>query len=744
MKGSPLLILPALGLCSSLALAEQAASEPIASLHQEERMTVVGTRTERNIDQVDATVTVIDSETIERRLMRDIRDLVRYEPGVSVGGTGSRFGLEGFNIRGVDGNRVLTIVDGIRVPDEFSFGPFLSAQRDLVDIDSISRAEIARGPISTLYGSDALGGVVAFRTRSPFDYVSAGEPVAADLKAGYSSANDGWVGTGTFAGGNDRVAGLVSYTRREASETINQGEVGGTGQAREKPDPQAISTRNLQLKGALALNDAHTLTLGFVDYANETDTQVLSDYGTLSQGTLVNTRDAVDERARQRYSLEYAYDRDNGLLHHAQGVIYYQTSETRQDTVESRTPPGGSEKLRQRLSHFEQDIAGFMGQLGRSFEGAGRHEITLGGEFYQTDSRSLREGFTVDAATGAPVFEFFPLPTRDFPTTRVRHAALFLQDEMTLLDGRLLVTPGVRWDAYDAKATADDIYRNGNPGIAEPVDYRDSDVTFKLGGVFAFNQSLSAYARYSEGFRAPPYDDVNVGFTNFIGGYKTIANPDLVSETSAGVEAGLRFTGAWGNVQLSAFRTDFDNFIESLAIAPAFAPSGIDPRDGLVTFQSINRTNVRIEGWEARGLLDLGMVSSRLSAFALEGAIAYAEGADRDDGTPLNSIEPLNTVLGLRWAPVSWRVSSELIWTWSDAKDEADIDGDRLATNAWNVLDLVAHVQLGRNWLVDVGVFNITDETYIRWADTVAIGEDAPARFTQPGRNFSATLRATF
>ena len=124
-------------------------------------ITVVGTRTERTLKELAATISVVTGEDLEREITRDIADLVRYEPGVSVGGTGSRFGLSGFTIRGIGGNRVLTMVDGIRIPDEFSFGPFLSARRDFVDIDSLERAEIARGPISSLYGSDAIGGVVA-------------------------------------------------------------------------------------------------------------------------------------------------------------------------------------------------------------------------------------------------------------------------------------------------------------------------------------------------------------------------------------------------------------------------------------------------------------------------------------------------------------------------------------------------------------------------------------------------------
>lgn len=145
-------------------------------------ITVIATRTERALSEVAATVSITTAEDMERELTRDIADLVRFEPGVSVGGTGSRFGLGGFTIRGIGGNRVLTLVDGVRVPDEFSFGPFLGSRRDFVDIDSLSRAEIARGPISSLYGSDALGGVVALTTKGPRDYLDEGSPFYGGFK----------------------------------------------------------------------------------------------------------------------------------------------------------------------------------------------------------------------------------------------------------------------------------------------------------------------------------------------------------------------------------------------------------------------------------------------------------------------------------------------------------------------------------------------------------------------------------
>ena len=79
-----------------------------------ETITVIATRTVRSLDELASTVSVKTADDLERELARDISDLVRFEPGVTVAGAGSRFGLTGFSIRGIGGNRVLTMIDGIR------------------------------------------------------------------------------------------------------------------------------------------------------------------------------------------------------------------------------------------------------------------------------------------------------------------------------------------------------------------------------------------------------------------------------------------------------------------------------------------------------------------------------------------------------------------------------------------------------------------------------------------------------
>ncbi|TCO78464.1 TonB-dependent hemoglobin/transferrin/lactoferrin family receptor [Chromatocurvus halotolerans] len=710
-----------------------------------ETVTVVGTRTERRLSEVEATISVYGREDIDRWLVRDIQDLIRFEPGVSVAGGGSRFGLEGFTIRGIGGNRVLTLVDGIRMPEEFSFGPFLSARRDFVDVDTISRVEIARGPSSTLYGSDALGGVVSVTTRAPNEYVSAEEPLYLDTKAGYSSEDNSVMGSLNAAYGTERVAGLITYTQRSAEETQTAGDIGGFGSGRSKADPQAIDTRSFGAKLAVSPFEGHNLIFALDLLDADVDTTLLSDFGEVARGIVTDARNAQDQRERSRYSLSYRYDSASGLLNNAQVTVYRQTSETQQLTLDERTSPRLGALTRERLSTFEQQIDGLFAQASRSARAFGaEHTLTFGVDWYRTDNANLRDGGTVSAVTGAVVPEFAPLPTRDFPPTEVENRALFLQDEMVFLEGRLRITPGLRYDDYSASTRPDDLYFNGNPGVPAPEDFDDSDLTLKLGALYQFTPAIAGWARYSEGFRAPPYDDVNVGFSNFLGGYKTIAAPDLASESSTGYEVGLRFNNRWGQAQLAAFTTRYDNFIEANVIAPGFATSGgIDPADGLLTFQSVNRGAVDIEGIEFRGQLALGALSPALAAFSLEGAAAYASG-ESSENIPINTVDPLSTVLGLRWAPTQSAWSSELIWSWSADKDSSDIDGDRFATDSFHLLDLLVHADLSDRISIDLGVFNLLDERYIRWADTAGIGEDNPMRFSRPGRNVSINLRAVW
>ena len=176
--------------------------------------------------------------------------------------------------------------------------------------------------------------------------------------------------------------------------------------------------------------------------------------------------------------------------------------------------------------------------------------------------------------------------------------------------------------------------------------------------------AFSAFAVYSEDFGLR-LDDVNVGFTNFAGGYTTLPNPDLESETSESWELGLRLSGDYYSASFAVFTNEYENFIES------FAAVGFDPFRGLLLFQSQNIGEAEIDGAELK--LDANLEGLDLIT-SFKAAVAYAEGENSEDDTPLDSIEPLTAVLGLSYDAPNGKWGTNLVWTLVKNKDSSDIE----------------------------------------------------------------------
>ncbi len=734
------------------AVASPSLAGPTEAQEYIETVTVVGTKTEREIGEVAGALTIISEDEVDRRMMRDIADLIKYEPGVSVAGSGERWGLSGFSIRGIGGNRVLTLVDGVQVPEAFSFGPFLNARRDFVAIESMANIEIAKWSGSSLYGSDAVGGVVAIKTRRPQDYVDSDNPWYVGYKGGYSSEDQGLVNTLSVAGRLSGINGLIEYADTRASETETQGASGYTASARQEADPTDIENSNLRVAIGFDVFDLVNVTADFENFSSETDADVLSDSGAVVYGTLINSRSALDTRKRTKSALRLSLNDKLWIFDSAEFTAYTQDGTNEQLTSESRTSFMGPQS-RTRYSEYDHNAVGYTGLVTtRSRLGATDHVITVGVDYSEDTYETMRTGATFNAA-GISLPEYSAFPTRDFPTTDISEIGVFLQNEIALLDGRLRVTPAIRYDEYDATVAPDEVWVAGHRNEALPEEFYDSDFTASISGVYKISDAVRVYARYGQGFRAPPANAVNAGFENLRGGYKVISNPDLQSETSIGTEVGLRFSGDGIYLDMTVFQNNYEDFIEENVIAPAFlASGGVDLADGLLAFTSVNRGEVSINGFEMSGEMSLSYLtnsrgtvdSSWQDNFSLMFAFAYADGQDELADQPIDNIEPINGVVGLRYDAPNRLWSAELTATFANGKQAEDVaSSNRHLSDGYVQLDLIGQRKFGARVVVNVGVFNITDKEYIRWVDTAAIGSDAVQRFTQPGLHYGANIRIT-
>lgn len=703
-------------------------------------LTVTATRQARPADEVAATVSVITDRQIEDDLASDIKDLIRFEPGVSVRSAPARFtaagantgrdGHAGFNIRGLDGNRVLILVDGVRVPDAFSFGGQAVGRGDYLDLDLLKSVEILRGPTSALYGSDGLAGAVSFTTRDPDDFLTGDKTFAGRARAGYGSVDDSWTGSLLAATGNDTLSGLLAYTFRQASETENQGVNDALNLNRTTPNPQDFTTHSVLGKLVFQPVLAHRLRLSGEYYDREIVSEVYSARAVTptNVATAVLDLDALDTIKRSRIALDYTY-RGEGPIDRALVSLYRQDSENREFAFENRnTAPD-----RERLNTFDTVIWGMAVQAETRFSFLGLdHSLVYGLDYAATRQEGVRDG------TQPPMGETYP--TRAFPNTDHVLAGAYIQDEIRLLDGRLTVTPAVRYDHYSIDPETD-------PTYPFPTASQDAGrFSPKVGAVFWMVDKVGVYATAAQGYKTPSPSQVNNGFSNIVGNYQTISNPGLKPETSETLEVGLRLRkvealgGIWSG-QITAHSSWFDDFIEQALVSGNYTPA--NP----ATFQFVNLSKVEISGLEAR--LEGGWSSGLGAQFAW----SWTEGEETTGAvsTPLNSIDPWKAVAGLSYRDPEGRFGGRMMLTYAAEKDSQDVEqvcgaGGCFVPGAVTLLDITAYWSLTPAATLRVGLFNLTDETYWWWSDVRGLGAASTVKdaFTAPGRNMSASLTYRF
>ncbi|CAN7181487.1 TonB-dependent hemoglobin/transferrin/lactoferrin family receptor [Phenylobacterium sp. LjRoot225] len=724
--------LAALPLGASAHAAETASAEAAALL---DGVTITATRSEKRLDEAPATVTVISHERIEDELATDIKDLVRYEAGVSVRNNPARFtaagsstgrdGNSGFNIRGIEGNRVLILVDGVRAPDAYSFGAQSMGRGDYLDLETMKSVEILRGPASALYGSDGVAGAVSFVTKDPADYLTAAKPWAFETRLAYASADESWAKSATAAGRSGPWSGLLSYTRRDGSEQENQGSSGARNATRTKPNPQDIVSNAVLAKLVFA-PDAHSTVRFTVEHdERKMDAEVLSAIAAPPlASTSVLGLIAQDSLRRDRASLDYRY-RGDGWVREAHAAAYWQQSKTNQFSAEDRNTAAD----RTRIGVFDTRVVGVSLDARSRLTTAGLdHELVYGADYSVTRQEGLRGG------TVPPAGETFP--TRAFPTTDFTLAGVFLQDEIGFLGGRLKAYPALRYDHYELEPKTGDPLFTG----AAPASQSKSHVSPKLGLVLQATPSVGLFANYAEGFKAPAPNQVNNGFANLVSNYRSISNPSLRPETSQTYEGGVRLRGDRWSASATAFSGEYKNFISQVLVAGNFTAAN----PGL--YQFVNLARVKIHGLEGRAQADLG------GGFRLNLAAAYAKGSSQSGGvkTPLDSVDPVKVVAGLAWRDSEGRFGGQLIATHSEGKAQSraggTCTGGCFTPSAFTLLDATAYWNLTPTVKLRAGVFNITDKKYWWWSDVRGLAQTSTIldAYSQPGRNLAVSLAARF
>lgn len=708
-------------------------------INEEIEILVVIGKTPRKVQDVVGAVSVISSDVIDQQLVHDIADLLRYEAGISMVNSGSRFGDSSIAIRGISGNRVATEIDGVPVAEQFNVGSYSNSGRNYLDPELIKQVEILRGPASSTYGSDAIGGVVSFVTKKPNDLLSQTEnDVYVGLKTGYYSVDNSKLVSLNTAFGNDSSSALVSGSYRKGNE------LDSNSNSDISHDVQDNETKSLLAKYFYTLSDTQELSFTYDYFKRETQTDIQSILG-LGRFRSTTALFGDDETSRENLVINYDFVLDASWLEGGIMRFYDQSTETAQLTDEYRTSRGKNYRY-DRDFYYQQDIQGVrLNFYSNASLSSTTHHIGYGLEYSKTETKEMRRGLQTNVDTGdtSHVILTEEFPVRDFPITEVEELGIYFNDEITIDDTNLTIIPAIRYDKYDLSPRLDSIYLEDNSDQVV-VAISEDNISPKLGVIYQVNDSAKFYLQYIKGFRAPPFEDANIGLDIPLFKMRAIPNPDLKSETTDGYEIGYNIENENHKLDIVGFYNDYDDFIQTKVNL------GIDPIIGRIIFQSQNIENAKIYGAEFNYKYNNQGLFSENDSYNAYVSAFWSKGENRDTEQPINEIEPNHALLGVQWLnsdeSISLALHANLVSGKSGIDDpNADDPAQKLAnTTGYVTFDLIANYHVNTQLTIAAAINNLTDKQYWLWSDVNGLAESDPLLATMAAPGISASLQLKY
>ena len=659
-----------------------------------DEITVTATKNPIEAFSYPGSVTVITRDEIDDLAASSVGDLFDNLAGVRFDGGPRRTG-ETPSIRGQEGEGVLILFDGVRQS-------FLSGHdgRFFIEPDMLKAAEVVRGPGSALYGSGAVGGVLAFETLDASDVLADGETAAFRLRTGYQDVNSEWTAGGAmFAQSADGKLDVVANLSYRDAGDIALGD--------DSDLPADDSVLSGLLKGSAELTDALTGEVAWLSYYGEAREP--------NNGQGGNTGDLVDKdiqsnlfRAGVTFNPESNDWIDAGL------IGYFNESEVEEDEIDST-----------RVIARTVETYGFVFDNRTRFAlgDNGRLTFTYGGEYYE-DEQTGTDNTTADGSRGG------------VPDATATTWGAFIQAEINVdtAIGAFILIPAIRRDSFENEAD----------GFTIQTD--DEATSPKVGLSWKPADWLLVYGNYAEAFRAPSFNEIfadNIHFQIPLGPFVTapnffIPNPDLEPEESETWEVGggVDFQGVFSDsdrfiAKGSYYQSDVKNLIDlevDFAFSPACFSAFVPGPCTSGTSQNVNTANAELSGFEFEFEYDS-------EYFYLSGNHSGIDGTDEDTGEFVGVLSPnrTNVDAGVRIPSIDARLGAraEFAGKFREVNNPAEIRDEYTAVDLYVVW---APDQGALDGLrVDLGVDNVGDAEI----------ERVFAGVFDPGRNFKVSARWT-
>ena len=704
-------------------------------------------------------VAVITSKEIQQLSPQTTADLLASVPGIKV--QKSQMGGGSPVIRGMESNRVLLVVDGVRMNNAiYRKGHLQNAIT--VSPNQLDRTEIVFGPSSVIYGSDALGGVIHYYTKIPKlseklkvctsffnrfssvnNEITTNASVEISTKKWGSFTSVSFSDFGDLKMGKNRSHGFDDWGKVfEYSENTND-YFAATANVNSDPNVQRNTGYNqtdLLQKFFIPLSEKTDLKLNF-QYSTSSDIPRFDRLDEQSGGTLKFAEWYYGPQERILISPQLDINPGKGWIDQGTFTLAYQNIQ--ESRIQRRF---GS--LDRSYREENVDIFSINGDFSAALTKSENRSISYGFEFSHNDVSSNSFGRTLDVS-GNQINGFsneFLVQSRypDGGSSYMSSAAYvgYRQD----LNSKSTLNTGVRFTRTHLEATWIDQTFIMLPETAVAID--NSAFTATLGYVYKPNKNWQINSVISSGFRSPNIDDV--GRVREKAGDVTVPNIHVNPEFAYSAEIGIQkyFNDRKFRIGFNTYYTLLDHYI----IRDQFTVNGssqvlFDGELGNVVANQ-NRGTAYIFGYTANYQ---GKISDKITT---SGFVTYTKGRTYDTDEPLSSIPPLFGQFDVNYTNEKLQLGATL--RFNSKKDISDfnfregIDNHELTpivdpsatedidiyfgSPSWITLGFNSSYAFNENWKLQGMVSNLFDEHFREFASGISA----------PGRNFSFSLITTF
>lgn len=726
---------------------------------QLEEVFLSASKGKESLKRIAEQVAVFSSKDIQRASPQTSADMLAEIPGIKV--QKSQFGGGSPVLRGMEANRVLLVVDGVRMNNAIYRKGHLQ-NSVTVSPNLLDRTEVIFGPSSVIYGSDALGGVIHYYTRKPM--ISEESKVNSSFLSRYSTANNEKTVQGDIELKFKKFASFtsVSYSyfgdlRMGENRSHGFDEWGLVTEYSNNTDSffneNPVANPNSEIQRNTGYNQTDILQKFFIPFSEKTDLTFNFQYATSSD--IPRFDRLIERRDGQLRFAEWHYGPQKRLLLSSQLSINPDKKWIKNGTITAAYQNIEESRINRKFGSLERvtrteevKVFSLNGDFSVLLSNENNRILSYGLEFTYNDVNSTPKGeiLEVNGNQITGISDTFSVQSRyaDGGSTYTSIAAYvnYRQD----INEKSTLNTGVRFtDTYLNAKWIDNTF------ITLPnndIYLANSAFTATLGYVYKPTKEWQINGVLSSGFRSPNIDDV--GKVRERAGNVTVPNVNLRPEYAYNAELGILkyFKEKSSFIGLTGYYTLLNNYI----IREDFTLNGsstilFDGEEGNIV-ANINRGNAYVLG----GTFN---VKSRFgNYFTGKASVTYTKGMAYDTNEPLSSIPPLFGQAELNYAKNKLELGLNVRFNGRkktkhynitegidriELTPEIDLEAENIRNQyngapSWVTLGATSNYRLTRNINLQLAIDNIFDRHYIEFASGIS----------SPGRNFSISILSTF